>query len=229
MLLEKFSLLENIKTGILLQGKVSKWTIPIIEEFKLNFPNSEIVLSTWYTENTDRIPCKVIYNYLPKPTSPYRSTKNYQIIGCRNGLKEMSADIILKGRSDQFIHNPKIFDIFLEENSPDKIMYPHLGIKKGVKDYWIEDFCQISSRKTLLNFWNMMSFDDGKHEVAVEIYLTKNYVLKTKKDSRPWNLVKNEYFIPKGYHDVFQIEWEKLVNIEHYRETLSQESDENLV
>ena len=229
MLLEKLSLLEDIKTGILLQGRVSKWTIPIIEEFKSNFPNSEIVLSTWDTENTDGVPCKVICDSLPEPTSPYRSTKNYQIIGCRNGLKEMSADVILKGRSDQFIHNPKIFDIFLEENSPDKIMYPHLGVKKGVKDYWIEDFCQISSRKTLLDFWNMMPFDDGKHEVAVEIYLTKNYVLKTKKDSRPWNSVKNEYFIPKCYHDVFQIEWEKIVNIEHYRETLFRESDENLV
>lgn len=221
--------MKNPKIGILLQGRVSKWTIPIIEEFKTNFPNSEIVLSTWHTENMDGIPCKVICDSPPEPTSPYRSTKNYQIIGCRNGLKEMNADIILKGRSDQFIHNPKIFDIFLEENSPDRIMYPHLGVRKGIKDYWIEDFCQISSRKTLLDFWNFMPFDDGKHEVAVEIYLTKNYVLKTKKDSRPWNSIKYEYFIPKDYHDVFQIEWEKIVNIEHYRETLSRESDENLV
>jgi len=221
--------LKNIKTGILLQGKVSKWTMPIIEEFKSNFPDSEIILSTWDTEDITDIPCKIIQSPLPEYTSPYQSTKNFQIIGCRNGLKEFNADIILKGRSDQFIHNPEIFNIFLKEKSSDKIMYPHLGVRKGIKDYWIEDFCQISSRKTLLDFWNFMPFDDGKHEVAVEIYLTKNYVLKTKKDSRPWNSIKYEYFIPKGYHDVFQIEWEKIVNIEHYRETLSRESDENLV
>jgi len=222
-------LLENLKTGILLQGRVSKWTIPIIKEFQINFPNSEIVLSTWNNENIEGIPCKIIQNSLPEPTSPYLSTKNFQILGCQNGLKAMNADIILKGRSDQFIHNPKIFEIFLKENSLDKIMYPHLGVRKGIKDYWIEDFCQISSKKTLFDFWNLMPFDDGKHEVAVEIYLTKNYVLKTRKDSRPWNLIKHDYFIPKSYQDVFKIEWEKIVNIEHYRKTLYKESLENYV
>lgn len=219
----------ELKTGILLQGRVSKWTIPIIEEFQINFPNSEILLSTWNTENIEGIPCNIIQNPPPAPTSPYRSTKNFQIIGCQTGLKKMNADIILKGRSDQFIHNPKIFEIFLKENSYDKIMYPHLGVRKGVKDYWIEDFCQLSSKQTLLDFWNNMPYDDGKHEVAVEIYLTKNYVLKTKKESGPWTQIKQKYFIPKGYHDTFQIEWEKIANIEHYRRTLYKESVENYV
>lgn len=219
-----FFLLKIPTTGILLQGRVSRWTIPIINEFQKNFPDSEIVLSTWHGENISEIPCKVIQSSLPEPTSPIRSTKNYQIIGCRNGLKEMSSDIILKCRSDQFIHNPKIFDLFLNEKSLHKIMYPHLGVRKGIRNYWIEDFCQLSSRETLLDYWNLMPLDDGKFESPVEIWLTKNYILRIKHDSRPWNTIKNEYFIEKNYHDDFQIEWEKIVYFEHYRETLFRES-----
>ena len=216
--------MNNPTTGILLQGRISRWTIPIIKEFQKNFPDSEIVLSTWYNENIIDIPCKIIQSEIPKPTSPIRSTKNYQIIGCRNGLNAMHADIILKCRSDQFIHNPKIFEIFQRENAFHKIMYPHLGVRKGSRDYWIEDFCQLSSRETLLDYWNLMPLDNGRYESPVEIWLTKNYVLKIKKDYRPWSITKNEYFIEKNYHDDFQIEWEKIVYIVHYRETLFRES-----
>lgn len=213
--------MKEIKTGILLQGRVSDWTIQIIEEHKVNFPNSEIVLSTWTSEDITSIPCKVIQSDLPKPTYPYKNTKDHQIIGCQNGLKEMKSDIILRCRSDQFIHNPNIFKIFLAEKSHDKIMHNSLKImNEFTRDYWISDFCQLSSKETLLNFWNSMPLFDGRYEMPSEIYFTRNYVLKFKKDNRPWKITQKEYFISKDFHDDFQVEGEKIVKHEHYHKDL---------
>ena len=213
----------NSKTGILLQGRVSDWTRSIIKEYESNFPESEIVLQT-FSEDISNISCKVIQSTNPKPTSPFQGTTNFQVKGSQEGLKSMNADIVMKCRSDLFVHNSDIFNIFLNQNMLEKIMYAEFDLSKEEQEYWIADFIQLSSRKTLLNFWNNTPFDNGKAKIDIEPWLTRNYVLKTKADSRPWNSIKQEYFIPKGYHDVFEIEWEKVVKFKHYQEDLLRHS-----
>jgi len=212
--------LQETTTGILLQGDIRGWTIPIIEQHLQNFPDSEIILSTWDTEDISNIPCKVIQSKLPEPTYPYKSSKNYQIIGSQNGLRNMKSDVILKTRTDIFVHNPKIFDIFFSENIYEKIMYPSLGFIKELRDYWIADFCQLSSRKTLIDFWDSMPLHDGKDRMTPEEYFTRKYVLDIKKDNRPWNITHNSYFIKKRYHEDFQIELEKFALNESYQDDL---------
>jgi len=221
--------LNEITTGILLQGNIRGWTIPIIEEYQMSFPDSEIVFSTWDNEDVSKIPCKVIQSKIPEETHPYKSTKNYQIIGCRNGLKEMKSDIILKTRSDVFVHNPNIFKIFLAENAKDKIMYPHLGLMKEFRDYYLNDFCQLSSKETLLNFWNLMPLHDGRDNLSVEGYLIRNYIINIKKDFRPWKTTHDQYFIRKRYHEDFQIEFEKVATIRLYQDDLVLWSAKNVI
>ena len=213
-------MLKETTTGILLQGDIRSWTIPIIEEHQQNFPDSEIVLSTWDNEDVSNIPCKVIQTNIPEATNPYKSSKNYQIIGSQSGLKAMKSDVILKTRTDMFIHNPNIFKIFLAENAEEKIMYPHSGLMKEFGDYWITDLCQLSSRKTLLNYWNLMPLHDGSNNEAVEKYLTRNYLLNILNDDGSWNLMHNKYFIRKRFHEDFQIEFEKYVYREYYQKAL---------
>ena len=41
--------------GIVIRGKISDWTKDIVNEYKTNFPNAQIVVSTWSNENTDDI------------------------------------------------------------------------------------------------------------------------------------------------------------------------------
>ena len=48
---------------------------------------------------------------------------------------------------------------------------------------------------------------------------TQNYILRGKKDRRPWKIILREYFCVKSYHHDFQIEWEKLNNNLDYQET----------
>lgn len=213
-------MLKDITTGILLQGDIRSWTESIIEEHQKNFPDSEIVLSTWKNEDVSNIQCKVIKNNIPEPTYPYKSSKNYQIIGSRGGLNAMKSDIILKTRTDMFVHNPNIFKIFLEENAVDKIMYPHSGFIKEFQDYSVTDFCQLSSRKTLLNYWNLMPLHDGSNNEPVEKYLTRNYLLNILNDDGPWNLIHDKYFIRKRYHEDFQIEFAKYIYSEPHQKAL---------
>ena len=40
-----------MKSGILIQGSITEWTPHIINEYKENFPEAEILLSTWNNEN----------------------------------------------------------------------------------------------------------------------------------------------------------------------------------
>ena len=216
--------MKEITTGILLQGNIRGWTIPIIEEYQQNFPDSEILLSTWDNENISNIPCKVIQSPIPDVADSHMGTKNYQIIGSRSGLKEMKSNLILKTRTDMFVHNPNILKIFLAENTEKKIMYPYIGFSKEFRNYWINDFCQLSSRETLLNYWNSMPLHDGSDHkipnslrVSAEIYLTQNYILNVCNDGKPWSVTHDEYFIKKRYHEDFQLEWEKTAFLESYQ------------
>mgnify|MGYP001244747826 FL=1 len=194
--------------GILLQGRVSSWTNDIINEYKKNFPNAEIVFSTWKNENVDGINCKVIQSEKPSPTYPHPSNINLQIIGSREGLKAMSSEVILKCRSDIFIHNKNIFKIFKEKCSSEKIMVPDIGSYPF--EYRISDFCLLGTKKVLSDFWNSLEFYDGSYAIAPETYLTKKYIVNFKKDKRPWKEIMRKYFYITDFHLDFQIEWEKL-------------------
>lgn len=207
---------DSKKYGILLQGRVSSWTKDIISEYKINFPYAEIVFSTWTNEDPSGIDCKVIQSELPKLPSDAvfknRANINYQIVGTQNGLKNMDSDIVLKTRSDIFIHNKDIFNIFDDNCSNEKIMAPDVGTYNF--DYRISDFCLIGKKKLLSEFWNGLELYDGSYSVATETYFIKNYILNIKKDTREWKDILNEYFYIRDYHLDFQIEWEKLSNDE---------------
>ena len=69
-----------MKKGILLQGPVTEWTADIVNEYKENFEDTAILLSTWTNENVDNITCDCIQIELPEPTYPHNSTINYQIL-----------------------------------------------------------------------------------------------------------------------------------------------------
>ena len=207
--------MEKHDVGIILQGAVSDWTKKIVEEYQQNFPDSQILLSTWNTENTTDIPCDVIK--LEPPNDP--SHINHQILGVREGLKKINSEIIMKCRTDQFIHNKNIFNIFKNGCSKNKIMIQNFGTFSNV-EYWASDFCQIGYRETLLEFWNSIPYFDGNWDEnrtsfenpITEIFLTGNYIIKGKKDLRPWDEIIGEYYYVKDYTHDFQIEWERFNN-----------------
>ena len=164
--------------GILLQGTVNNWTKKIVDEYQQNFPDSHILLSTWNTENIEGISCDVIK--LEPPNDP--SHINHQILGVREGLKKINSEIIMKCRTDQFIHNKEIFQIFNSGCSKNQIMISNFPTFTNV-EYWASDLCQIGYRETLLDFWRSIQLFDGSWNPIPEIYFTANYIIKGKKGS----------------------------------------------
>ena len=198
--------------GILLQGRVSPWTKDIILEYKKNFPDAEIKFSTWTNEDVSGINCEIIQNKMPElPSNAIfkdRMNINYQIIGTQEGLKNMTSEIILKVRSDIFVHNKDIFKIFKENCSYEKIMAPDIGSYPF--EYRISDFCLLGTKKVLSDFWDSLKLYDGSYRIAPESYLTKNYIVNVKKDKLPWKEIMHKYFYIIDFYLDFQIEWEKL-------------------
>jgi len=192
--------------GILLQGQINDWTKKIIDEYQQNFPDSHILLSTWNTENIKDISCDVIKL---EPPAYHPLHINNQIVGTREGLKRINSEIIMKCRTDQFIHNKNIFNIFENGCSKNKIMIPNFPTFDNV-EYWASDLCQIGYRDTLLEFWNSIQYFDGSWNPVPEILYTASYIIKGKKDLRPWNEVIREYYYVKDYTNDFQIEWKRM-------------------
>ena len=202
--------------GILLQGAITDWSEKIVKEYQENFPNAQILYSTWKTENVKNIPCEVLQLDEPK-TVPSSFHINYQIKGALEGLKKMDADIIMKCRTDQFVHNPKIFSIYNQYCTSEKIMVPDHGTSKS-EEYRLSDICQIGTKKILNDYWNLMPLFDGSYPITPETYLTKNYVLNVKKDTRQWNVTRKNYFCVRGFDEDFKIEWIKPIHSSHYRQ-----------
>jgi hypothetical protein len=115
----------------------------------------------------------------------------------------------MKCRTDQFIHNKNIFKIFENACSKNKIMIPNFPTFDNV-EYWASDLCQIGYRETLLEFWNIIQYFDGGWVPLPEIFFTANYIIKGKKDLRPWNEIIREYYFVKDYTKDFQIEWKTM-------------------
>ena len=204
------------KYGILLQGKISEWTKDIIKEYQMNFPYADLLVSTWDNEDTSMIPCNVIKTKLPKLSGAHSTTVNFQIIGIQKGLQNINAEIIMKCRTDQFIHNRRIFLIYEKFCDKEKIMVPNHGTTT-LDEYRVSDFCQIASKKKLEEFWNSMPLSNGEKPISQEIYLVKHFVKIIKNDNRPWPVVVKEYFCIKDYDMDFRIEWEKLVKLDIYQ------------
>ena len=81
------------KMGILLQGRVSEWLPSIIQEYKMNFPDTMILLSTWNNENIEGIDCEVVKTEPPKPTHPHNPVA---ITWLNVGLGEPFGNKVLK-------------------------------------------------------------------------------------------------------------------------------------
>jgi len=215
-----------MKKGILLQGVVTEWTADIINEYQENFEDIAILLSTWTNQNVDNITCDYIQIEPPEPTYPHNSNINNQILGVKRGINKIDADVILKTKTDQFIHNNQIFDIFEKNCLKHKIMTDNL-ISWRNREYRISDFCQVATKKVLEDYWYNMPFYDGSYAIAPEVYLTKNYVVNFKKDIGPWNNIIDKYFCLKDYFTDFDIEFEKFANNEQKQEWLMKTVNEN--
>ncbi len=218
----------NDNVDVVIRGKITEWTPDIVREYQTNFPNSEIVVSTWNNQKTDDISCKVVKNEEPEMPSPHRSSINHQAILAKKGLEKISADIIMVSRSDQFIHNKNIFKIYSNKCPKTKILvstFPAFihGTPQDYRyTYGINDMCQIAKSELIHKFWDHIPHFDGSKSISVARTIIKNYVKKMHKDERDWKIVRDQYFYERDYYRDFKIEWLRPIKYEEYRTSQNQ-------
>ena len=214
--------------GIVIRGKISDWTKDIVNEYKTNFPNAQIVVSTWSNENTDDINCDIIKTEEIRMPSPHRSSINHQVTLAKKGLEKISSDIIMVCRADQFIHNKNILEIYKNKCPKTKLLvstFPAFlhGTPRDYRyTYSMNDMCQIGVNKLLHDFWDHVPIFDGSKSISVARTIIRNYVVNVKNDKREWSIVKNDYFYERDYYRDFKIENSRPILFKNYRMKLNE-------
>ena len=126
-------------------GLVDESTKDIVNEYENNFPDAELLFCTWKSQNVEDISCKTIQidypSFLKKKDEyvhPHAFTINISILQAREALKCIDADIILRSRSDLFIHNKEIFNIFLKNCDDSRIMVPYIYEQEKLEEDNVE-------------------------------------------------------------------------------------------
>ena len=203
------------KIGIILMGLVDESTKDIVNEYENNFPDAELLFCTWKSQNVEDISCKIIQidypSFLKKKDEyvhPHAFTINISILQAREALKCIDADIILRSRSDLFIHNKEIFNIFLKNCDDSRIMVPYIYEQEKLV---VVDYFQIGYKSVLEKYWNSQEYhDDNSEYITQEEYNTSNYLKYLDEKLDDWERLKNKYFFEADWQKICKCEWTKL-------------------
>ena len=183
---------------ILLQGKILQETIDF---FIKNYPNTNVVISTW-------ISCKLDLSKIPKsysivltklPNHGGHQNINYQILSTLNGLKLVETDYVIKIRGDEYFSNMEYVANEVAMN-PNKIhcspiFFRHWSfIPYHFSDHLIaatKENLQLMFEETKFNIENMLIWylkDKKKQSYwEPEINFTRSYLMA--KEPKRWGNV----------------------------------------
>ena len=210
------TLMSQNKIGIVLHGLVHESTKDIVSEYEKNFPDADILFFTWKSQNVKDISCRIIQidypSFLKKPDeylNRHAFAINIQIFQAREVLKHTNAHIVLRSRSDLFIHNKDIFEIFDKRCGEQKILVPFIY---EPDEFNIPDYFQIAHKSILETYWNSQDFhNDDPEYITQEEYTTKNY-LKHFDETGDWGNIRKKYFFEADWEKICKCEWMKLTS-----------------
>lgn len=108
------------RTGVVLQGEIHPAINDVVESIRSWF-TGELVLSTWDRGSRPSIPGvdKILFLGDPGP-GPVQNIRR-QIVGLREALSVITADVVFKTRSDM-IHRRDMFSFFKHQKSYDRTL-----------------------------------------------------------------------------------------------------------
>ncbi|MGB6329373.1 MAG: WavE lipopolysaccharide synthesis family protein [Halarcobacter sp.] len=141
--------LSNI--GILYQGQITKDTISSIKKTRSNYPDVEIILSTWKSEDI----------YKDKLTNVNHNVHR-QVCNTLEGIKKSTKEFILKLRTDCQLISTQFFSIFEIKLKENKLFKNKINIiNQGTIDpskypflFHISDLIMFGRKEDLLDYWN---------------------------------------------------------------------------
>ncbi len=214
------ALKQNIKTAIVLQGPLmleNDFTLETVRIYKKNFKGSEIIVSTWATEDRSVIEKMQQENITvvlsEKPAYAGISNINYQIVSTINGImkaKESGAQYVIKSRTDQRIYAVNVMNFFLnlqktfplKNNSiqKERLIIPNINTFL-YRMYGVSDMTMFGNIDDMILYWNAdhdtrvpsydptkkVTVDDFAHYRACEIYLCTEFMKKIGKEPK-WTI-----------------------------------------
>jgi hypothetical protein len=177
---------DNIKIGIVIQGPiVAKTTLGICEFYKRIYPQVQIVVSTWESENTDSFVeleddhFSVIKTV--KPISPGPSNINLQITSTINGvnlLLELGCTHILKTRTDVLLGNFSFLNYMIWMHSKGKknaVVFSSFN-SFLFRFFSPSDQVMFGEASDISRFWSINLVPENQKIDFPEKHLFKNYL-----------------------------------------------------
>jgi hypothetical protein len=180
------------KLGILIQGTldgVECFATQSLYLYRKNFPNAEIVISTWEGESMDRDVCEILKVrtiFSTKPTTVGPLNVNLQILSTRRGLEEFSSRIeyVFKTRTDNRFYNARAsnyltgllesFAIDSEKKQLSRLVFISEGSLNI--DYYLSDRLQFGKLSDMFSFWFNAELIFDNRKIIPEIHLLKSYI-----------------------------------------------------
>jgi hypothetical protein len=179
-------------SAILIQGPIylsPHSTLDICERYCQLYPQSQIVLSTWNSQDTSTLEGIEFSNFhlvkTPMPLLPGPSNINLQIASTRAGLKyieELGIERVLKTRSDLYLFS----ETFLNSCEYFFNKYSDGGLERFIvpgfnsflfREYSLTDQVMYSSTKNLIKFWGCDPVINVEENFISEKYLITSYLI----------------------------------------------------
>lgn len=177
---------------IIVQGPIYDRTIDVVISIRNNFPQANIILSTWRNslvpEEVDSKCDFVIYSEDPGDFTPsgYKPINiNRQIVSVKKGLEVAKRKFVLKTRTDIIFENDSIIRQYNKYNhvsnkSPisDRILISNFSTRDNelsVKvPYWFCDFIYLSNSENIKTIFNVDLFTVEDHSYFLNKVITCN-------------------------------------------------------
>ena len=111
-------MLQSRDVSIVVQGVINEYTKECLLSIRKNFPNAQIILSTWVNSEIDDLDYdKVVFSEDPGASiiddvSGTLNNVNRQIISTKSGLKQAERKYVLKTRTDIIWNDDNILNYF---------------------------------------------------------------------------------------------------------------------
>jgi hypothetical protein len=213
---------DNVKIGIVIQGPIiARTTLEICKFYKRIYPEVQIVVSTWETENTDSFAALTDYHFSViksvKPVSPGPSNINLQITSTINGINillDQGCTHILKTRTDVLLGNFSFLNYLMWMHSKGK---KNAVVFSSFNSFLFRlfspsDQVMFGEASDIARFWSIGLIPKDQRIDFPEKYLFMNYLessgYKTRDEFSNYLTALRDYTVIADHEQLGQI-WNK--------------------
>ncbi len=172
--------------SVVIQGPILEFTKDCISSVRTFLPKSEIIISTWDTENFDDLDFNKLI--LLKDPGPTKMNTKRQIINTFAGVRVASKEYVLKMRSDLIFYGNDFLDHINKWNNrnqdfkvfKERLIVPNMGTADPDKHicFQVSDFAILGLKEDLLYLFDISPEGSETTEKSSEQYIYLSAIQK---------------------------------------------------